>query len=823
MSIKGMTTSMRPVPGSGEPARVIALLACLIMISSVLQAFDISSALAGDRALPRDAPTSPWPMFRDGPARAGHSQVDTANNSGELLWKCMLGGIIYSSPAIGAEGTIYVGCSDHYLYAVRPEGTVAWKFLTGSDIDSSPAIGPDGTVYIGSDKLYALTPRGTVKWSFPTLYGTSSSPVVAPDGRIYIGTIEGTLYGLTPDGRLAGSFNASRRIDSSPALDAAGNIHFGSYDGYVYSLTSNMSLRWSYRTGDYVSATPAIAPDRTAYVGSKDGHLYAIGEAGGLKWSYNIGLKLFSSVAIGQGGMLYLGCYDKNIYAFDASGALRWTFATGGWVDSSPSVGADGAIYVGSGDGRFYALYPNGTLKWSFQTGNEVFGSAAISANGSVIFGSWDRYLYCVGSLFNRPSPPRDLSAVFVDRKAELRWEPPASDGGKPVTAYRLFRGMEPSAGGVIGVLQANVTNFTDPGIHEAGVYYYHLTALNSIGESPPGNEVNLTARFPPTPPRYLRTTPGENSVRLDWDPPVGDGGSPLLAYRIYCSPGESVGGQLAGLEVNVRTYQHTGLVNLVTYTYEVTAVNDVGESDRSNTATAVPRPPASGVPSPPRDVFAMSWDRAVDIFWAAPADDGGHPLIGYRVYREAPSGFPSVVAHPGAGVLTFRDLTVENGLTYRYYVTAFNERGESRYSESVCGMPMAGVVDRDPPGISIIEPANGSIVHSGRLSVRGEALDNSSILLVELSGDGAEWSRANGTTNWSGNLTLSQGRNTLYARATDGWGNNATAQVMVNYVPGDSGGAAFDLPVAIAVLILVSALGFGLMAVRRWRKPPKD
>lgn len=793
----------------------------MMIISSVPQAFDNGGVLAEDRALPRDTPASPWPMFRNGPGRTGYGLVDTANNSGELLWKCKLGGVIYSSPAIGADGTIYVGCSDHYFYAVRPDGTVAWKFLTGSDIDSSPAIGLDGTVYIGSDKLYALTPRGTVKWSFPTLYGTSSSPVVAPDGRIYVGTIEGTLYGLTPDGRLAGSFNASRRIDSSPALDAAGNIHFGSYDGYVYSVTPNMSLRWSFRTGDYVSATPAIAPDRTAYVGSKDGHLYAIGEAGGLKWSYNAGLKLFSSVAIGHGGMLYLGCYDKNIYAFDASGALRWTYATGGWVDSSPSIGADGVIYIGSGDGRFYALYPNGTLKWSFQTGAEVFGSAAISDNGSVLFGSWDRYLYCLGSLFNRPSAPRNLTAAFIDRKAELRWDPPATDGGKPVTAYRLFRGQQPSAGSVIGVLQPDVTNFTDPDIQGAGVYYYHLTALNAIGESPPSTEVNLSARFPPSPPRYLRTTPGDTTVRVDWDAPASDGGSPLLAYRIYSSPSDGVGGQLAGIEVTVRTYQHAGLVNLVTYHYEVTAANDVGESDRSNTATAVPRPPASGVPSPPRQVLASSWDRAVDLFWAAPADDGGHPLTGYRVLRENGSGPRSVVAYLGTGNLSFRDLTVENGMTYWYFITALNERGESRPSEGALGQPRADLLDHEPPQIRIVEPANGSVVHSGHIRLSGEAKDNSTVAVVELSLDGLEWSRANGTSNWSGNLALSPGWNTLHARATDGWGNNATALLIVKYEPGDSGGAAFDLPFAFALLILLVALASGLMAIRRWRRPP--
>ena len=40
----------------------------------------------------------------------------------------------------------------------KKPGTVLWKFETGGDVRSSPAIGSDGTVYVGSDdkKLYAI-------------------------------------------------------------------------------------------------------------------------------------------------------------------------------------------------------------------------------------------------------------------------------------------------------------------------------------------------------------------------------------------------------------------------------------------------------------------------------------------------------------------------------------------------------------------------------------------------------------------------------------------------------------------------------------------
>ena len=63
-----------------------------------------------------------------------------------------------SSPAIGADGTIYVGSRDKKLYAFNPDGNVKWIFETGDAIESSPSIDVDGTIYIGSNdgKLYAI-------------------------------------------------------------------------------------------------------------------------------------------------------------------------------------------------------------------------------------------------------------------------------------------------------------------------------------------------------------------------------------------------------------------------------------------------------------------------------------------------------------------------------------------------------------------------------------------------------------------------------------------------------------------------------------------
>ena len=94
---------------------------------------------------------------------SGH-QIVISSGEVALKWKYTTGGGVYSSPAIGSDGTIYVGSSDGDLYAINPDGTLKWKYETGYMVCSSPAIGSDGTIYVGSGdgNLYAIYGSGTL-------------------------------------------------------------------------------------------------------------------------------------------------------------------------------------------------------------------------------------------------------------------------------------------------------------------------------------------------------------------------------------------------------------------------------------------------------------------------------------------------------------------------------------------------------------------------------------------------------------------------------------------------------------------------------------
>src|SRR4051812_13357604 len=83
-------------------------------------------------------------MFRGGPAHSG--VYDGPAGIRTVVWKFRTGAKVFSSPTV-ADGVVYVGSSDHNLYALAAaDGAVRWKFPTNGPVASSPAIA-DGTVY----------------------------------------------------------------------------------------------------------------------------------------------------------------------------------------------------------------------------------------------------------------------------------------------------------------------------------------------------------------------------------------------------------------------------------------------------------------------------------------------------------------------------------------------------------------------------------------------------------------------------------------------------------------------------------------------------
>src|SRR5438093_6269232 len=175
------------------------------------------------------------------------------------------------------------------------------------------------------------------------------------------------------------------------------------------------------------------------------------------------------------------------------------------------------------------------------------------------------------------------------------------------------------------------VTSYSDTAVTNDVTYYYHVNAANNLGHHPLSNEASSTPTAPPPPPsppsapQNLAATGGNAQVTLTWQAPASNGGSPITNYKIY--RGTTSGGEtLVATIGNQLSYSDGGLTNGVTYYYQVSAVNNVGEGPKSNEASANPTAPATQ-PGAPQDLDATAGDATVTLTWSAPSSNGGSPI----------------------------------------------------------------------------------------------------------------------------------------------------------------------------------------------------
>lgn len=178
----------------------------------------------------------------------------------------------------------YQAMAELWQNAMREGVCLKWpRFsLQGGGVYGSPAIGVDGTIYLGvGNFLHAINPDGTQKW-FVALgtEGLMGSPAIDSDGTIYIGSANGDVHAIRPDGteKQNWPFNTGAVVVSSPAIGVGNTIYVGSDDGKVYAINPNGTIKenWPFTIGHIVRSSPGIGNDGTIYVGDVAGYLYAI-------------------------------------------------------------------------------------------------------------------------------------------------------------------------------------------------------------------------------------------------------------------------------------------------------------------------------------------------------------------------------------------------------------------------------------------------------------------------------------------------------------------------------------------------------------------
>ncbi len=276
------------------------------------------------------------------------------------------------------------------------------------------------------------------------------------------------------------------------------------------------------------------------------------------------------------------------------------------------------------------------------------------------------------------PAAPTIGTATAGNAQATVTWTPPAPNGGPAITSYELV--TTPATIGPITGIASGATSRVVTGLTNGVSYTFRVRAVNADGTGPlsaASNAVTPVAPLAPLAPTIGTATRGNATATVTWT----DGARPVTNHNVQIF----VAGVLTATRTNVGAGSSaviTGLTNGTTYRFRVVAVNAVGPSPASGASNAVtpatlPGAPVIGL----AERGALGGNTTALARWAAPASNGGSPILNYRVsaYRVV-LGVTSATATATTVVSSTtrqRSMQLPAG-TYRFRVVAVNALGQS-------------------------------------------------------------------------------------------------------------------------------------------------
>ena len=281
------------------------------------------------------------------------------------------------------------------------------------------------------------------------------------------------------------------------------------------------------------------------------------------------------------------------------------------------------------------------------------------------------------------PTAPLNLTCRSGNGTVVLEWLPPATDGGTAIMDYEVLRGM--TTGNLVHYATVgNVTSFVDEAVVLGEFYYYKVAAITSFGKGVASSSVRIRALDVPGSPLDLCLSPGNGSVTLSWQLPSRTGGGMLLGFRIYRGESPLTMAFLVTKGPMELSYTDTGLTNGKIYYYQVSAFSESGEGPPTAVLDAAPLK----APGAPLNLRASAGDKMVTLEWDAPTDNGGRPILHYKIFKGTGSAALDLLATIG-NVTRFNSTGLSNGAVYYYQILAENEAGDGSRTLEVEARPV--------------------------------------------------------------------------------------------------------------------------------------
>ncbi len=634
---------------------------------------------------PIDGSMAPSPVVtNDGEVVVAESNhVDVLWN-GSLFQQLNLDAQAYGTPAIAADGSIYVLDVNGKLYdfdygtlffcfggsckggIISPWRTRRWTYALDNTPLTSPIIGSDGMVAVAKtggnffgiifSNVDMIRPDGVLFREEPIFGNAIGALAISADQKVYASTTTGVLvkmdfycstYTCKSDD---GNGTLTETPNTTPPLLANGTIYVGRADGTVVQKNLSLGLMNTFHADSTITAGPVEGPDGEILVGTQAGTLYSLFSNLSLHWARGIGAPVTSvpafsndAVYIANGG--YLRAYDPY------SGNPLWlAFVGTGSGAGSAAVGYGREVYIQASNGLVQAWGEGWAHRpWWVSVSPIILGSG-VDAHSALL----------VQFAYDPPLPPGQ-TVVKPQAGYRLNVAPPtgfllqrSANGGDWVDIATL----PPEA------VSTGTVSFTDVSALPGVTYAYRVQALEADGNNSDFNTsvaVQNDPSLPANPVFDNATGIGAQLIDLAWHE---DAASVVNAFRIERSPhGANTYAAIAVTSGETYSYsdEDPALTPITAYDYRLIAMNLTGNSGPSNVLNATTH--SRNLAAPTNVVASLTPDGKVLITWT-PGPAGETAVL--QVNPQGVNGYgPLGTAAANAGSFTY-DPGVPNNFGYR-------------------------------------------------------------------------------------------------------------------------------------------------------------
>lgn len=296
---------------------------------------------------------------------------------------------------------------------------------------------------------------------------------------------------------------------------------------------------------------------------------------------------------------------------------------------------------------------------------------------------------------------PTDPAGSPGNDRVTLYWTAPADPAGAAVSGYRI-QFSTTRAGSYVDVPSGSCltaaptsTNVTCGinGLTNGSSYFFKVAAVNAAGLGAYSSATSaVVPRTTPSAPTLTSLTAGDESIGVNFTSGA-DGGNAVSSFEYSLDGGLSWSD--SGAVGSATSFSITaGLVNGVSYSIQIRAVNDAGPGSGSNTELALPITIADA----PTQLVASYGDSSALVAYLS-GDNGGSVVTGIEYSLNNGVNWTAVNSLSIANPLALSNLV--NGREYQLRIREVTSQGQGRMSAV---LPLTVPVPRvEMPGTTLV------------------------------------------------------------------------------------------------------------------------